>query len=260
MNKLCVPILALTALFAATSNANSDADPAQSQVVSTETVSLKEVQRVLETMEFLRGFKDAGFNFTSEVLTLKGKKVVGKHLLDVKVSDQGFAMVEILAPKRQEGRRTLMRKNDLWLYLPTSSNVIRIAPLQRVFGSASIADVLNTSFLKHYGVTATELQSDNTLVVDLGSKDKTSTYKAIKLYYDLANDRPIKTEHFTASGRLLKTIEYKSFQEYAGQRMAEKIVIYDSLRKNSSVWIKMSGYELNDHPAALFTKSGLKKA
>ncbi len=260
MKKLYALILTITATLAPFCYANSVATQPVTNSEQSKAVSQAEIQRVLETMEFIRGFKDSGFSFTSEVLTLKDKKVVAKHLLDVKVSNQGFAMVEILAPKRQQGRRTLMRKNDLWLYLPTSSNVIRIAPLQRVFGSASIADVLNTSFLNDYSVTAANRETGNTLVLELTSKVKGSTYAGIKLSYDMITERPIKTEHFTTSGRLLKTIEYKTFQEHQGQRMAEKVVIYDSLRKNSAVWIKMSGYELSEYPAALFTKSGLKKA
>ena len=227
---------------------------------ATSGVPAEQIEHALETMEYLRGFKDAGFSFTSEVLTVKEQKVIAKHLLEVKVSDQGFAMVETLAPKIEEGRRTLMRKNDLWLFIPSSSNVIRIAPLQRVFGSASIADVLNTSFLNGYTVDFTTQTSAEIVVIQLISNSKSATYAGITLHYNLTTNQPIKTEHFTASGRLLKTIEYKSFVQHQGQLMVEKIAIYDSLREDSSVWIKMSGYERNNHPAALFTKSGLKKA
>lgn len=218
------------------------------------------VLAVLENMEYLRGFKGTGFSFDSEVITLENEKVVGKHHLDVKISEQGYALIEVLSPKTEQGRRTLIRDKDLWLYLPGSSNVVRIAPLQRVFGSASIADVLNTSYLNGYTVAASQQTADGKqLDVSLVSNNAKATFAKIELKYDLEHDRPIETRHFTVSGRLLKTIQYKSFIDHQGKAKLEKIAIYDSLRKNSAVWIRMSDYQISSYPETTFSKSGLRK-
>jgi outer membrane lipoprotein-sorting protein len=216
------------------------------------------VTKVLEKMEYLRGFKGTGFNFSAEVITVEKDKPSEPHLLDVKISEKGYAIVEVLAPKNERGRRTLLRDRDLWLYLPSSSNIIRIAPLQRVFGSASIADVLNVSYLNGYAVSS-KSNSGNLLQLSLKSSDQKATYARIDLDYDLGNDKPIETRHYTASGRLLKTIQYKSFRNYDGNPKIEKIVIYDGIRKTSVVWMKMSDYRKATYPDALFTKSALSK-
>ncbi|MBZ9613154.1 outer membrane lipoprotein-sorting protein [Rheinheimera maricola] len=218
------------------------------------------VLAVLENMEYLRGFKGTDFSFDSEVITLEDEKIVGKHQLDVKISEQGYALIEVLYPKTEQGRRTLIRDKDLWLYLPGSSNVVRIAPLQRVFGSASIADVLNTSYLNGYTVATSQQTADGKqLDVSLVSNNTKATFAKIELKYDLEHDRPIETRHFTVSGRLLKTIQYKSFIDHQGKAKLEKIAIYDSLRKNSAVWIRMSDYQISSYPETTFSKSGLRK-
>jgi len=253
MNKITRAMMLLyTGLHAAFSVASTN-------VINDIKLDDNKLQNVLESMEYLRGFKDTGFSFASEVITVKQDKVVGKHLLDVKISEDGFALVEILEPRNERGRRTLIREKDLWLYLPSSSNVIRIAPLQRVFGSASIADVLNTSFLNGYDVESQRVDDNQILTVSLRSKVRRATYARIDLSYDLEQDRPLESKHFTASGRLLKTIQYKTFKDYDGRAKLEKIAIYDSLRDDAAVWIKMSDYQTSTLPDALFTKSGLKK-
>jgi outer membrane lipoprotein-sorting protein len=229
------------------------------QKVSANTsVESTSVSKVLEKMEYLRGFKGTGFYFSAEVITVENNKPSEPHMLDVKISEKGYAIVEVLAPKNERGRRTLLRDRDLWLYLPNSSNIIRIAPLQRVFGSASIADVLNVSYLNGYAVSS-KSQSANQLQLSLKSSDPKATYARIDLDYDLANDKPIETRHYTASGRLLKTIQYKSFRNYDGNPKIDKIVIYDGVRKSSVVWMKMSDYRKATFPDALFTKSALSK-
>src|SRR5690606_6073143 len=122
----------------------------------------------------------------------------------------------------QQGRRTLLRDRDLWLYLPNSSNIIRIAPLQRVFGAASISDVLNISYLNGYTVESSSRSASGDLPqLSLKSKDRKATYARIEVDYDLASDRPLETRHFTASGRLLKTLQYKAFREYEGHPKVE---------------------------------------
>lgn len=214
--------------------------------------------RILGNMEYLRGFKGSGFNFTAEVITVENGKSSEQHQLDVKISEKGYALVEVLAPKTQRGRRTLMRDRDLWLYLPSSANVIRIAPLQRVFGSASIADVLNVSYLNGYTVqSSSRSPAGDRLQMSLKSKDEKATYARIDVDYDLKADRPIETRHYTASGRLLKTIQYKAFRNYEGSPKVEKIVIVDGLRKSSAVWMRMSEYRKATYPDALFSKAAL---
>lgn len=231
---------------------------AYQQTAVRESVADPAVPRILGNMEYLRGFKGTDFNFSSEVITVENGKSTEQHVLDVKISEQGYAMVEVLAPKTQRGRRTLMRDRDLWLYLPSSSNIIRVAPLQRVFGAASIADVLNVSFLNGYTVQSSRKSTDGKqLQMSLKSKDPKATYVRIDVDYDLVSDRPVESRHYTASGRLLKTVQYKAFRDYGGSPKVEKIVIIDGVRKSSAVWMKMSEYRKANYPDSLFTKTAL---
>jgi hypothetical protein len=234
------------------------ATPSDAQSAVGDSVPAAELTRILGNMEYLRGFKGTGFNFTAEAVTVDNGKTSKPHLLDVKISDKGYALIEVLSPLNERGQRTLLRDRDLWLYLPNSSNIIRIAPLQRVFGDASVADVLNVSYLHGYTVQSSS-RSDHVLHMSLKSISDTSTFARIDVDYDLSTDRPIETRHYAISGRLLKTIQYKSFHEYGGVPKLEKIAIYDDIRTTSAVWMKMSEYVKADYPDSLFTKTMLSK-
>ncbi len=219
-----------------------------------------QVTEAIRNMEYLRGFRDSGFSFMSEVITVEGEDVVATHWLSIKVSEKGYSVIEILSPEDQKGRRTLVRDTDMWLYLPSSVNVIRIAPLQKVFGQASIADVLNTSYIHDYQVTRQEIdQEGDLLFMELTSKEGDATYAKIDVQYDLRSQRPVITKHYTRSGRLLKTIEYVSFSEYGGQVKMEKIKIKDALKKEMVIWIRMHEFRKDNHPDSMFTKNGFKR-
>jgi hypothetical protein len=217
-----------------------------------------DISRVLANMEYLRGFRGTGFNFTADVISMEDGKTSEGNQLDVKISITGDALIEVLGPKSDRGRRTLVSGHDFWLYLPASSNIIRISPLQRVFGFASIADVLNISYLSGYTVESSDVSTNSGLLhLTLKSKDEQATYARIDLNYDLTKDRPVETRHYTASGRLLKTIQYKEFRIYDGRPKIEKIAIFDALRTTSVIWMKMSEYHKASYPASLFTKNML---
>ena len=236
------------------------ASPVAAPQAATSDLSVQATTRILGEMEYLRGFKGTGFNFSAEVVTVENGAMSEQHQLDVKISDKGYALIEVLGPKNQRGRRTLMRDRDLWLYLPSSANVIRIAPLQRVFGSASIADVLNVSYLNGYTVQSSRKSADGkSMQLSLKAKDAGATYARIDLDYDLASDRPVESRHYTASERLLKTIQYKAFRDYAGTAKVEKIVIIDALRKSSAVWMRMGEYAKASYPDSMFTKTALSR-
>jgi hypothetical protein len=218
------------------------ATPSDAQSAVGDSVPAAELTRILGNMEYLRGFKGTGFNFTAEAVTVDNGKTSKPHLLDVKISDKGYALIEVLSPLNERGQRTLLRDRDLWLYLP----------------NASVADVLNVSYLHGYTVQSSS-RSDHVLHMSLKSISDTSTFARIDVDYDLSTDRPIETRHYAISGRLLKTIQYKSFHEYGGVPKLEKIAIYDDIRTTSAVWMKMSEYVKADYPDSLFTKTMLSK-
>lgn len=250
--------ITLAALQPGMSRAAAPAAAADSAAASDATVQA--TTRILANMQHLRGYRGTGFNFIADVIAVENGASTEQHKLEVKISEKGYALVEVLEPKNQRGRRTLLRDRDLWLYLPSSANIIRIAPLQRVFGPASIADVLNVSYLSDYSIQSSRKSADGKqLQLDLKSKDAQATYARIEVDYDLATDRPVESRHYTVSGRLLKTIQYKSFHNHGGSPKIEKIVILDGIRKSSAVWMKMGEYNKDTYPDSMFAKAALPR-
>lgn len=225
------------------------------------TVSMPDLNHIIGTLEHLRGFEKTGFSFTSEVVGLEDKKEHGRHQMAVKVSPEGFAVVEIETPETEKGRRTLVREKDMWLFLPSSINVMRIAPLQKVFGDASTADILNTSYSQDYEVGDYKAGDEkDVLMLTFKAKNASSTYGTIEVAFDQAADVPKYSRHFTASGRLLKTVNYHTFATYENEKKIEKISIQDDLKKNYVIWIKLSNYKKGSFPEHIFTKAGFTKS
>ena len=167
------------------------------------------------------------------------------------------SVVEFLAPASDKGKRLLMLRDVMWIYLPSASRPIRISPLQRLMGDASNGDVARSSFSVDYDAVSAregELDGQKVWVVELTAKDATTAYSRVRLWVDAATHEPRRADLFAASGKLLKTAHYRKFGRMAGQRVVTEIEIEDSLRRGHRTVMRYSNLTARVNPDRMFTR------
>ncbi len=148
--------------------------------------------------------------------------------------------------KSEKGTVVLNSLNNLYIKVPSSKKAIRITPIQRLLGDASIGDILELSFDKYYDLK--EKNEDKYILI---AKEKTSTYHRINLY--TKSDRLDYAELFSYSGKLLKTVHYIYNEK-------QEIDKYKFVSKSSYSIVHIKKVRDMKLPNRLFKKSNIKKA
>jgi len=165
-------------------------------------------------------------------------------------------------PASERGQSMLMKGRDLWMFLPTLSQPVRLPLAQRLTGQVANGDLARANFSGDY--TAKILKSEDIKgeahnVLELTAVDKSVTYKRVLYWVRLSDNHPFKAEFYSLSDKLMKTCYYENFQKFGGQVRPTRLVMEDALKKGDQSVLTYSNIEIKDLPDKTFTKDYLKK-
>ncbi|KAB2879452.1 outer membrane lipoprotein-sorting protein [bacterium] len=133
----------------------------------------------------------------------------------IKKGKDKIAMLYLL-PASEKGRATLRLGENMWLYVPSVNKPIRITSLQSVVGGVfNNADLMQLEYSEEYDAAYAE-GTDYEFILDLKAKNKTVAYDKLKMW--ITKDKKIlrKVEAYSASGMLIKTLEFKDDKNFGG--------------------------------------------
>ena len=217
-------------------------------------------EEIIKEADKARGPGDS-FSFELKVTSQKPDRKDQIFKFEVLVKGIDKSLVKFTYPKRDKGKVMLMVGNNLWIYIPTSRNPIRISQQQRLIGQVSNGDVARTNFAGDYIprlLREEELEGKLSYVLELKAKTKEVTYHRIIYWVQKDTLNPLKSEFYTISGKLLKTAYYQGYKKILGRERVTRLVIVDNLRKGQSSIMEYSNMEIKDFPDRIFQKSYLK--
>ncbi len=171
-------------------------------------------------------------------------------------------VVMTLEPASERGQILLMKGHDLWLFMPSVSQPIRLALAQRLTGQVANGDLARANFSGDY---AAKLLRTETVdgqanhVIELTATDRSVTYQRVVYWVRQKDLWPHKAEFYSVSGRLLKVCRYERFQTMAGRVRPTRLVMEDALHQGEQSVLEYSTMKLRDLPDKVFTKDYLKK-
>ena len=165
-------------------------------------------------------------------------------------------------PASERGQILLMKGRDLWIFLPTVSQPVRIGLSQRLTGQVANGDLARANFAGDYQakILRTEkFDGETVYVLELIAVDRSVAYRRVLYWVNQTSFRPHKAEFYSLSERLLKTCLYQNFQPMAGRVRPTRLVMQDALHKDEESVLDYSGMQLRDLPDRMFTKDFLKR-
>ncbi|WP_444935450.1 outer membrane lipoprotein-sorting protein [Microbulbifer sp. JMSA004] len=132
----------------------------------------------------------------------------------------------------EEGQKMLMLQDNYWLLMPRSRRPIRITPMQRLLGEASIGDIATLTWSQDYRgqFEASEiLKGKLTYKLQLEAKTKGASYQKITLWLDSESLFPIQAELYLKSGKLAKVAHFVSGIKDE-ELFVEEMVLVDSIK------------------------------
>jgi hypothetical protein len=214
---------------------------------------LKQVDRVRAPAETFV------FNVKLTVLKEDGNSV---NEFLVRVKNAKKSLVTFIAPLMNKGRVLLMVEDNLWIYIPNTRNPIRISPQQQLMGQVSNADVARVVYSLDYkadSMVEEMFDSQPALKLKLSAKTKGAAYGTIALWIKPDTFQPIKGEFYALSGRRLKTVYYKNYQDILGQLIPTVLEIKDEIQKSATSILEYSNFKLEDTPDGYFQKSFMER-
>ncbi len=171
-------------------------------------------------------------------------------------------IVMVTEPASDRGQILLMKGHDLWIFLPTVSQPVRLSMAQRLTGQVANGDLARANLAGDYTakLLRTEKVADDSLyILELTAIDRSVTYHRVIYWVRQGDYRPVKAEFYSVSDRLLKTCLYQNYKPMAGRERRARLVMQNALLKDEESVLEYSNMRLRDLPDKMFTKDFLKR-
>ncbi len=219
-------------------------------------------QKLVEHADQYRGYV-AGFTATLEVTSIVPDKADRSNRLSLFVKGLN-SLVKYEAPARDKGKAMLFKERELWFHVPKTKRLIRLTPIQRLLGQASNGDVAGTRFSDDYRAQLVGQEIVHNVachVLELKAVSRKVTYARLKYWVAQDDHRPIQSEHYSLSGKLLKVAHYAEFTAVNDDQVPKlaKLIIRDPLKSGEQTTIAYKNWKQAELSEAMFQKTYLKR-
>jgi outer membrane lipoprotein-sorting protein len=220
-----------------------------------------ELQQILEQINTINTFSDV-YTGMIQVASFAPDKdpVVNAYTTYVKGLDN-ILMIQ-KAPKKDAGKKILLKKDKIWFYFPKAKQALVINPRNTLLGTVSIGDVMSPPILELYEFSTSEtvtVEGNETLKLEFVARTNRSPYGKMVYYYN--DTRIVASESYARSGILLKKAFFEGFITNAdGAEYASKVKIENGVNPEYYALIKISDLqEAESLPDYYFMIEGLDK-
>lgn len=171
-------------------------------------------------------------------------------------------IIQTMEPASERGQILLMKARDLWVFLPTVSQPVRLSLAQRLTGQVANGDLARANFSGDYtpNLLGTEnLDGIEHQVLELTAVDRSVTYARVLFWVRSSNGAPHKAEFYSLSEKLLKTCVYDEYKMLGGKLRPTRLIMQDALKEGEQSVLEYSSMQLRELPDKIFTKEYLKK-
>ncbi len=159
-----------------------------------------------------------------------------------------------LAPASEKGRATLRLGDNMWLYIPSANKPVRITSLQSITGGVfNNADIMQLEYSAEYdAVFAGETESEQ--ILDLKAKNRSVAYDRLKMWITKEKKYIRKVEAYSASGLLIKTLEFKEDKNFGNGLVRPSVVeTFSPLYKGYRSFLMYQRIKARQLPDEVFT-------
>ena len=137
---------------------------------------------------------------------------------------------------KEQGKKVLVRDNKFWLFLPGSKRPLRITPMQRLSGDASVGDITTLNWQQDYNIIERQTVGDKKKLT-LAAKHKTLNYQRIELWLKATDNLPVYADLYLLSGKLAKRAEFALEIDANGQTRMQAMTLLNQLHKDKKTII-----------------------
>lgn len=231
-------------------------------VLSALTVS--EAQEKLSFIDEQSNFDNVDFSAVMTMISEDVETGIEKNVIQQfrRDSDDKFLML-FQEPAVQKGQGYLMIDENLWFYDPESRKFSHTSMKDSFGGShARNSDFGESSLSEDYRVLTVnegKLGKYEVYILELEATNNEVTYPSQTMWVTKSNFLTLKTEDFSATGRLLRTSLYPSYGRVGEKFMPTKMIFRDELIEGNKTQLSITDLSTRDLPDTLFTKAYVER-
>ncbi|NBW83125.1 outer membrane lipoprotein-sorting protein, partial [bacterium] len=158
--------------------------------------------------------------------------------LEVFTKGREKTRVNTIAPARDKGRKMVMVGEDMWAYVPNLKRSVRVALNQKLTGQAANGDVSRMRWWGDYSAKQ-ESEDGKSWTLLLTATKKGLTYDKLRVWIEKKSFRPIRAEHLSLGGMILKKTQFGNYKEISGTVRPTEIFIQDAKKQEDSSVIRI---------------------
>ena len=177
---------------------------------------------ILEKSDQIR-FPRESFQVDVTINTTSPEQPVDVHKYRVLSKGNENSIVMTTEPASERGQILLMKGRDLWIFMPSVSQPVRLSLSQRLTGQVANGDLARANFSGDYNPTILRtdtIDGEKYWVLELNGVDRSVTYHKVLYWVRQSNFWPYRAEFYSLSDRLLKTSSLRKFPDDARQAAA----------------------------------------
>ncbi len=244
----------------ATNGASSDDGASASSAPATQNDEAL-AREIVERADAVR-FPNESFQVQVTVESTSGGEALEPRVYRISSKGNENTIVQTLAPAIERGQNMLMRARELWIFMPSVSQPVRLSLSQRLTGQVANGDLARANFAGDYAPTLVGNETIDGVdyhVLELVAAQRGVTYPKVKYWVRKSNMHPHKAEFYSVSGRLLKTCSYEEFEKLGDRVRPTKLVMTDALKPADVSVMSYSGLRRVELPDRFFTKDYMKR-
>ena len=184
-------------------------------------------------------------------LALDGPK--GTHEVEIWRSGEAKTLIRFLDPK-ERGKYMVLLERQLWLLTPSARKPVRLRPSHRLYGGATLDEVLGVRLTQHYDVDSVAETTDDSgelVVFALRAKTEGMMFPSVSYSVRASTERPVSAVFSLRSGRAATALQFLDWNEN-GPLYARRVLVEDLLRKGARTEVRVVELEELQVPGALF--------
>ena len=232
--------------------------------VSLSAISVDDGQKMLKTIDKMSNFSGTDFSALMSMITEDPEDGLEKTIVQQFRSDDDDKFLMLLnEPVVKKGQGYLMIDDNLWFYDPESRKFSHTSLHDQFNGSdANNSDFNSSSAADDYKVTSVDegkLGKYEVYILKIEAVNNEVTYPTQKLWVTRAGTLTLKTEDYSAGGRLMRSSYYPTYAKAGTNYIPTKMIFVDELIKGKKTTITISDISTKDLPDTIFTKSYVER-
>ncbi len=198
------------------------------------------------------------FKSKMKMITYRKSRNPLEYIYIVYSKGHDHALMKIDSPAREKGKKILIVKDNLWMYIPTVSRPIRLSRKDSFMGSTfSNEDLLNSTLSDDYDPDIID-QKGNLYLLNLKAKRKDVAYAQIDIWVNRDTNIPTEAMYYGLSGKAIKKMYFSNLKKIANRLRPLNMKMIDLLEEESYTEVIMITLnELKSLPSYMFDQTQL---